>query len=187
MRKAAQNRSLDEMGVLDEAVLDLVANVPTVVDGRLEPRVGGFDSSCSPVFGVIKTHRETYLHPLGLQILYRLEPGKRSPAFAMRRSTSRRLPVVSWYVRLAGGAASMPSWGYVRVEASLKFFEDRQQQDFSVLDRLSQTLYRYRCRQPSYGRAPVSLHPIVRGEASLGALFTPFGVLRSRFYRLNAL
>jgi hypothetical protein len=187
MRKAAQNRSLTEMGALEEAALGIDADVPTVVDGRLEPRVGGFDQAHSPVFGVIKTHAETYLHALGFQILYGLKPGERTPAFALRSGDKRRLSVVSWYVRLAGGPDSMPSWGYVRVEAPLRWFEEQRQRDFGVLDRLSQTLYRYRCLQRSYARAPVSLHPIVRGEASLGALFTPFGALKSRFYRLNGL
>jgi hypothetical protein len=187
MRKAAQNRSLDEMGILEEVAVAGDSDVPTVVDGRLEPRVGGFDSSRSPVFGVIKSHREIYLHPVGMQVLYRLEPGQRTPAFALLAGEGRRLPVVSWYVRLAGGSGSMPSWGYVRVEAALRWFEDQQAMDFGVIDRLSETIFRYRCRQRSYGRAPVSLHPVVRGEESLGALFTPIGALTSRFYRLNGL
>jgi hypothetical protein len=187
MRKAAQNRSLDEMGVLEEVAIAADPDVPTVVDGRLEPRVGGFDSEHSPMFGVIKTHRETYLHPLGMQVLYALEPGQRTPAFSLLRSEARRLPVVSWYVRLTGGSGSMPSWGYVRVEAPLRWFENQQSRDFGILDRLSETIYRYRCRQRSYGRAPVSLHPIVRGEESLGSLLTPFTALRSRFFRLNGI
>jgi hypothetical protein len=68
MRKAAQNRSYDEMGVLEEAALAQEPNLPTIVDGRLEPRVGGFDPLISPVFGVIKTHHKNYLHREGMQL-----------------------------------------------------------------------------------------------------------------------
>ena len=73
MRKAAQNRSNDEMTVLEEAVLSQAHLSPTVVDGRLEPRSGGFNQYNSPVVGVIKTQRDNYLHPLGLQLLYQLQ------------------------------------------------------------------------------------------------------------------
>ena len=41
MRKAAQNRSNDEMGLLEEAALGQDLTVPSLVDGRLEPRSGG--------------------------------------------------------------------------------------------------------------------------------------------------
>lgn len=184
MRAAAQHRSLDEMGTLEAAALSIAPEIPTVVDGRLEPRAAGFDPQHSPVFGVIKSHHENYMHPLGMQVLYRLEPGQRTPAFRLRLSNNRRFAVVTWYVRFAGGPRTMPSWGYVRVEAPLRWFEDRQGKDFDVIDRLSRTLYLFRCKQRSYGRAPVSLHPIVRGEDTLGALFTPIRALTSRFYRL---
>jgi hypothetical protein len=186
MRKAAQNRSMDEMGVLEELALKQAADVPSIVDGRLEPRVGGLHPERSPVFGVIKTHREIYLHPLGMQALYRLEPGQRTPVFILSES-DRKLSVVSWYVRFTGGERTMPNWGYVRVEASKKWFENSQGGDFGFVDRLSRTLFEYRCREPSYGRAPVSLDPIVRAERSFGALYSPPSALASRFYRLTGL
>ncbi|MFN3650413.1 MAG: hypothetical protein ACK47B_12620 [Armatimonadota bacterium] len=181
MRKAAQNRSNDEMGVLEEAVLAQDPGVPTIVDGRLEPRIGGFDPH-EPVFGVVKRHHKNYLHPVGMQLLYQLEPGQRTPVFRL----PGRLEVVSWYVRLAGGAGSMPNWGLVRVEAPRLWFE-RRARDWSLVDRLSHTLREYRCRDASYARAPVSLHPIVRAEESLGSLFHPGSLLTHRFYRLTAL
>src|SRR5438034_6423178 len=40
----------------------------------------------------------------------------------------------------------------------------------SHVNRLSLLLLAYRCRERSYGRQPVSLHPIVRAEDLLGAL-----------------
>jgi hypothetical protein len=182
MRKAAQNRSNDEMGVLEEAVLAQNPGVPTVVDGRLEPRIGGFDPD-QPVFGVVKTHHKNYLHPIGMQLLYQLEPNQRTPVF---RLGSGRLDVVSWYVRLSGGAGATPNWGLIRVEAPRLWFESRAQ-DWSLVNRLSRTFCEYRCREAGYARAPVSLHPIVRAEESLGSLFYPATLLTHRFYRLTAL
>jgi hypothetical protein len=183
MRKAAQNRSNDEMGVLEEAVLASAPGAPAVVDGRLEPRSGGF-SSTEPVFGVIKTQRRYYLHPLGMQLLYELAPGQRTPVFAL---PSAKLPVVSWFVRLAGGGGTMPNWGIVRVEAPKSWFEQVRGQDFGFVDRLTRLVWEYRCRDRSYGRVDVSLHPVVRAEEKLGALFVPNSLLTSRFYRLGHL
>jgi hypothetical protein len=179
MRKAAQNRSNDEMGTLEEAALAHGANLPTLVDGRLGPRQGGFSIQDSPVFGVIKTHNKTYLHPQGIQLMQDLGVGQRTPVFSL---PNEHLPVASWYLRLAGNGRSMPSWGIVRVEMSLNWFENNGK-DFSIVDQLSRTLYEYRCREQSYSRAPISLHPIVRAEESLGSLFPAGTALLHRFYR----
>lgn len=183
MRKAAQNRSNDEMGVLEEAVLARDDEISTVVDGRLEPRSGGFDTVGSPVFGVIKTHSENYLHPAGLQLQYQLEVGQRTPVFKLKKG---RLSVASWFLRLSGGGGTTPNWGLVRVEASARWFEARGK-DWGFVDRLSRTLYDYRFREGSYARAAVSLLPIVRAEQTLGALFSPPSAMASRFYRLTSL
>lgn len=182
MRKAAQNRSNTEMGVLEEAALAQDNLTPTIVDGRLEPRAGGLDQARSPVAGVIKKQMQNYLHARGLQLLYQLESGERTPLFALPRA---RLPVVSWYLRLAGTAGAMPNWGLVRVELPLRWFERLgDAHGLEHIARLSRTLCAYRCRESSYGRAPVSLHPIVRAEQSLGAMFTAFGAVEGRFTRL---
>jgi hypothetical protein len=200
MRKAAQNRSNDEMGVLEEAAVAQDPDTATIIDGRLEPRMGGFEPD-QPVFGIVKTHHHTYLHPAGIQLMYQLNPGQRTPVFQIRyRRTSPSsdlphepastreiaLPVISWYVRLVGEHGAMPNWGLIRVEAPLRWFENSER-DWTVVDRLSRTLVEYRCRDSSYPRAPVSLHPIVRAEQSLGALFYPHSFMTSRFYRLSAL
>jgi hypothetical protein len=182
MRKAAQNRSNDEMGVLEEAALAQEADVPSVVDGRLEPRQGGFDPAQSPVFGVIKTHYKNYLHPLGMQLLYQLEVGQRTPTFSLPKE---KLPVISWYLRLSGGGA-IPNWGLVRIEVPMQWFESHGC-DWDFVDRLSRTIYEYRCREHSYRRASVSLHPIVRAEESLGSLFFPTSAITNQFYRLTGL
>lgn len=195
MRKAAQNRSNDEMGTLEEAALAHANHLPTIVDGRLEPRQGGFLLDQSPVFGVIKTHNHTYLNPQGLQLMQDLAVGQRTPVFSIVRMSGKNgsprrqsgVPVVSWYLRLAGDARSLPAWGVVRVEVSKSWFENVVQKDFSFVDQLSRTLYEYRCRSTGYGRMAISLHPIMRAEQSLGAIFPPGTALVHRFYRLTGL
>ena len=176
MRKATQNRSNDEMAVLEESVVGRDVKIPTLVDGPLEKRSGRCNQS-APLIGVIKTQRRSYLNAQALETLYQLEMGRRTPAFLIKK----KFPVVSFYLRLAGG---MPSWGLVRVEVPQVFFEQVQRRQFSYIHQLAHTLYEYRCRQESYGRAPVSLHPIVRVEQSLGALFCPMNRLINNFYRI---
>jgi hypothetical protein len=194
LRKATQNRTNDEMRVLEEAALAQRPDVPSIVDGLLEPHRGGFDPATSPVFGVVKTHRKYHLHSRGMRVLYELAEGQRTPIFVLTREKEsdditkppgRRLPVVSWYVRLAGGSTA-PNLGLVRVEVAKKYF-DSCGCDRDFVDRLSQTIYVYRCREQSYDRAAVSLHPIVRAEQKLGALFIPNSILTNRFYRLTGL
>jgi hypothetical protein len=187
MRKAADNKSMDEMTELEEAALSLDASVPTIVDGRLEPRSEGFNHESSPTFGVIKTPRKLYMHPQGVRMLYQqVEVGERTPAFSLTYpSEHRRLSVLTWFVRIAGGRA-MPSWGFIRIEVSLKWFQ-KQKLGADFINKLSRLAYEYRCRELSYDRAPVSLHPIVRAERSLGSLLMPTNSLKSQFYRLTGL
>ena len=184
MRKRTQNRSNTEMQALEETAISHSEGEPTVIDGRLQSRMGGFDIDESPVFGVIKTQRQNYLHIKGIQVLYGLEAGQRTPVFTISRG---RLPVVSWFVRLSGGGGGTPSTGIVRVEASKSWFEKYHRHNWDFVDKLSRTVYEYRCRERSYGRAAISLHPIVRAEESLGSLFQPLSILSNRFYRLTQL
>jgi hypothetical protein len=182
MREQARVRSQYEMGVLEERALCQDPATPSLVDGRLG-RFQQADLSRFRLVGVIKQQRETYLHARGWQVLYRLEPGQRTPAF---RLASKHLPVVSWYLKLAGARGALPNWGVVRVEVSEDHFE-REGLDFAYLDRLSRAVLELRCRQGSYGRAPVSLEPIVRAEKSLKALFSSLEMLSQRFYHLTGL
>jgi hypothetical protein len=193
MRKSAQNCSNTEMGRLEEAALALDNGLPTVVDGRLEPRDGGMGDWNVPAVGIIKTHAQNYLHGLGMQLLYRLLPGQRTPAFVIhpgRESVAQvtdRPKVVSWFVRLAHQPHIAPNWGLIRVELPHTWFEKAfggpSVAGWAFIDRLTMLLREYRCRDEGYGRAPVSLHPIVRAEQLLGALFTPHSTLARRFYR----
>lgn len=188
MRKAAQNRTNEEMTRLEEAALAWSCEVPTIVDGRLEPRSSGFDARTSPVMGVVKTHHTNYLHPAGMGLLYLFEPGQRTPVFLRLED---RLKVVSWYVRLAGGAGSLPNTGYVRVEVAWGWFAAQFGESCTIspdaiayVDALSQLVYNYRCRSASYSRAAISLEPIVQAEQKMKALLLPSGPLLSQFYRV---
>lgn len=184
MRKKAQNRADYEMQWLEEVALSQHAEVPTLVDGPLEPRLNSDEGlrRC-PIVGVIKQQRKSYLHPEGWRVYYHLEPGQRTPAFRIR---TKSVPVVSWYLKLDGAHGALPNWGVVRVEIAEDYHE-RIGRDFGLIDRLSHALCQMRCRQGTYGRGPVSLAPIVRAEEALRALFAPSTWLAQHFYRLTGL
>ncbi len=198
MRKTTQNRSNDEMIRLERQMLAGGVDVPTVVDGRLDPRSGAFDAATDAVVGVVKAHNKAYLHPQGWRVFYNLEPGQRTPAFHLRRveglpgdqaTRAGRLnvEVVTWYLRLDGNRGELPNWGIVRVELPWKYFDQTLGGDFGAVNLLSRALCEYRCRDAGYGRAPVSLYPIQRAEESLGSIFAPTDQLAHRFYRLSGL
>jgi hypothetical protein len=182
MRKIAQNRSNIEMELLENAAIAYSDGEPTLVDGPLETRRGGFNSKRSPVAGVIKKPREYHINFSEKQLLYQLEVGQRTPAFCLPKAS---LPVVTWYLRLSGVREATPSGGVVRVEVCRDWFENCCGKDWDFVDKLSRTMCEYRCREQSYDRASISLHPIVRGEESLGSLFEPSSILTHRFYRLT--
>ena len=184
LRRAAQNRSTDEMGVLEEAAIAQNDSIPTIVDGPLLRRSGGFDRAHSPVFGIIKTHYRNYLHKTGMQVLYQLKAGERTPFFKLM--PPQGASVITWYLRLSDGIGTTPTWGYVRVEVSQDWF-NMNHQDGDFVNRLSRVIYEYRCKESSYRRAPVSIHPIVRAEESLGAQLQPEGRIVADFYRQTGL
>lgn len=180
LRRAAQNRTKDEMIALEEKSILENHSTPTIVDGRLEAHSSGFDKDKSPVFGVIKTHYRNYLHPLGMKLLYQLKAGQRTPYFKL--APYQRLPVITWYLRLSDGIGSTPAWGFVRVEAPFDWFKNtHKNEDF--VNKISKVIYEYRCKEQSYRRAPVSIHPIVRAEESLASHFQPEGKVIADFYR----
>jgi hypothetical protein len=193
MRKAAQNHSNVAMSELETAVLARDAATPTVVDGRLSPRRGGFEAATDPVFGLVKTQRHRYLHDAGLDALYRLEVRQRTPVFAVRKAGD--LPVLSWYVRFAGSPQGTPNQGVVRVEVAeawargqaLSAGDALLPEGAAFADRLTAALLRLRCAQADYARAAVSLEPIVRSEQSLTASFRDRRRLRSSFLRAAGL
>lgn len=182
MREQPRLRTQHEMAVLEELALYQEPTTCSLVDGRLG-RIQQSDLSSYNVIGVIKQHREDYLHPRGWQVLHGLEPGQRTPAFQL---PSKHLPVVSWYLKLDGAHGAMPNWGVVRVEISCAHFE-RRRCSFGYLDKVSNALLHLRCRQGGYARAAVSMEPIVRAEESLKSLFAPPSTLAQRFYHLTGL
>lgn len=183
MRKTTQNGSMEEMLRLERLALAQQSETPTLVDGRLEPRERAFDAERDPVVGLVKTHREMYLHPRGWQVYFDLVAGQRTPAFTIQQ---HNLNVVSWYVRL-DGTGDMPNWGVVRLEVPERYFATCLGRDWSYLDRLSALAQEYRSHDATYGRAPVTIHPIQRAEESLGALFATGDQLISHFYHLTSL
>ena len=184
MRKATQNRSLDEMMRLEKQALVRSCNIPVLVDGRLESRSGGFDEGNTAVVGMIKGHYRDYLHDQGWRVYYALRSGQRTPSFLLRQ---KNVDVVSWYVRMDGTASDLPTWGIVRLEIPEKFFSLTLGKDWSYLDRLSRLVCKYRCKDKSYERSSVSLYPIQRAEECLGALFTNADAVIHRFYNLTQL
>lgn len=202
MRKTTHNRSNDEMLRLEKQILSRNPDVPTVLDGRLEPRASAFRDASVPTVGVIKEHRQNYLHPEGWRVFYDLRPRQRTPAFRItgrkpgeenQPKKSSTLEVISWYLRLDGTQTDMPNYGIIRVEVPVQvrgipFFSPKcSASDREYIDNLSQILCDYRCRDESYGRAAVSIHPIQRAEQSLGSLFTASEALAGRFYYLAKL
>ncbi|GAC1652398.1 MAG: hypothetical protein NVS4B3_14530 [Gemmatimonadaceae bacterium] len=64
--------------------------------------------------GVIKSHRTLFAEPDVVALTLALAREERSPAF--RIASDRRVPVVSWYLRLRDPRATDPFFGLVRVE-----------------------------------------------------------------------
>jgi hypothetical protein len=182
LRSIADQRTREEMMTLEEAAIAQDAGTPTIVDGALDTHAGGFDKNTCPVFGVIKRHYRSYLHPAGQLLLYGLRAAERTPAFVLRRE--QRPALLTWYLKINDEPGLTPDSGYVRVEVAYDWFIT-QHMDWDFADRLSRTLYEYRCRQRSYSRAAVSLHPIVRAEESLGSLFSTESSIYQRFYRVT--
>lgn len=184
MRQATANRSKDEMSRWERMALTLDSDTPTLIDGRLQPRRGEFRCEDKPIVGLVKTHAQNYLHPQGWQVFYKLQPAQRTPSFRVK---GNYLEMVSWFLKLDGARGEMPNYAVVRIEISQRFFESTLEKNFGYINRLSRLICRLRCRDQSYGRAAVSLHPIQRAEESLGAMMVPNEVLVNRFYRLTGL
>jgi hypothetical protein len=180
-----RKRSRYEMNLLEKQAMQFDGDTPMIVDGRLDSHSGAFDAQTTPVLGLVKSHHQQYLenHATCWNTLYALEPGERTPVFAIKNPN---LDVASWYVRMCGANGEMPNWGIVRLEVPLPFFESLgAEQSTECINRWSRLICEYRCRDESYGRSAVSIHPIVRAEQSLGAMFTPLDTLVHKFYRLT--
>lgn len=186
MRTQAVARTRQEMATWEKLLLLRTKEFPTLVDGPLH-RVMGEPSVDGPLYiGVTKTHAADYLHEQGWATLYDLKPGQRTPYFRITGkggTKEGRFPVVSWFLKLAGGPRLAPNWGYVRVEVPWNQFASRFATSRDFIGRLSRWLMDARCRQESYSRMPVSLEPIVRAEESIKPLFTSLDALSHLLYR----
>jgi hypothetical protein len=197
LRKTTNKRTTNEMLSLEKAVTRIGEWVPTLVDGRLETKMGSF-SADEAVYGVVKSHSQSnYLDEVGWRVFYDLSFGQRTPAFKLLRidddqtvteadqsPPKRRLSVVTWYLRLSSSSIDSPERGVVRVEVPLGWFDGVNGTEWAFIDRLSRLLVSMRTRDEEYGRAAVTIAPILRAEEALGSVFIDDRTLTSRFYRL---
>jgi hypothetical protein len=94
------------------------------LDGGIAKRE---DVATSPrVVGVVKSHRTLYATGASLGVVWDLQPGERTSAFLI--TSTRRTPVLSWYLRLRPTEGRGPLWGLVRLEAALQDNESPTQQ-----------------------------------------------------------
>ena len=128
-----------------EAARDLGApDALVVVDGPLSGR-----QHIAGAIGVIKTHGVAYLPPDLHRLVGRLEPGARTPVFAIGGRWSR----YSWYLRLPGGVDA-PWAGVVRVECSTEISGPGAIQ---FADSVGVTISRYASEPYKDPRAPQNL------------------------------
>jgi len=193
MRTQARARTQQEMTTLERLALAVDPHTPTLVDGPLN-RVMYSQKVEALRIGVVKQQAANYLHEQGWRTLLSLKPAHRTPVFRYESKglDGGRFPVASWFLKLAGGPAIAPNWGFVRVEVPwLQFLKrvkiQKPDTDFGFVNRLSRWLIDARCRTDSYARMPVSLEPIVRAEDALKPLFSSMPVLVNRLYRTAGL
>jgi hypothetical protein len=87
---------------------------PLFIDGGISGNGRVASSSCA--VGVVKSHRTLYADGDGLDVVMSLRCGERSSVFAP--SSTRRSPIVSWYLRLRDPKGHDAMFGLVRIEAS---------------------------------------------------------------------
>jgi hypothetical protein len=138
-----------EVEVAEAARRDLGApdDALVVIDGPLSGR-----QHIAGAVGVVKTHGVAYLPPDLHRIVGRLEPGARTPVFAIGGRWSR----YSWYLRLPGGVDA-PWAGVVRVECSIELSPPGA---IGLADSVGVTISRYASEPYKDPRAPQNLYPI---------------------------
>lgn len=185
MRGQARARAQREMRTLERLAIAFDSDAPTLVDGPLNPVTSAPAAGAPLLMGIVKVQAASHLHDQGWRTLLALQPSHRTPVFKLegRRGVTGGLPVVTWFVKLAGGPRLAPNWGHVRVEIPWAQFLHRGGVGSGFVGRLSRWLIDARCRAASYARMPVSLEPVVRAEDALKPLFTPLPVLVNRLYR----
>ncbi len=183
LRMSTRNRAMDEMEACERDVLLHDPSVPALVEGLLERRLVRVPNKAIPVAGLVKRHAATYLPGDLQEMLYRLTPGQRSPAFLMEIDN---VALASMYLRLASPAGASPSYGVVRVTTPLAYLEEWHPGEgrWRYLSALAGYLYRLRHRDEGYDRAAISIEPIVRVEEHLKAIRPDIDVAVQRLRRL---
>jgi hypothetical protein len=173
---SARVHTMRTMSALETQMLAATAGIPTIVDGMLDQKIRQRQQR-EPLAGVIKTHTRIPLHPLGMQVLARLQPFQRTPVYE-RILTD--IPYVTWYLRL-GQNSGDPQQRVVRVELCREFFEDVIDKDFRYVDQLSRCLCDSRTHDRDYKRNAITLYPIQRTEEVIRAVFYGQDALENRF------
>jgi hypothetical protein len=145
-----------------------------VADGPLRLNSGGD----LPIVGVVKRMVTAYLRDEHAALLTRLEPGQRTPIFAIGNNVIDRL---AWYQRLlpANGLWHELA-GLVRCEVRLEHGVARAR---PIADRLARTLVRFAGRPGIDPRAPQNLIPVGALEARLRHLLGHPTVVRRALQR----
>jgi len=186
IRRRAWDFAKGEMEELERRLLLRDASTPALADGLLERRLVTIESQRQPAIGMVKQVLRHYLPAPFTSMLYDLRPGDRTPAFLLQTKNAQ---LVSWYLRLGEGELMGPGQGLVRLSVPLEYFERRfptPRARTAELSALSNFLRQIRCRELSYGRAAVSLEPIVRAEEQLHALLPPIEQRAAALRRLLA-
>jgi hypothetical protein len=156
---------------------------PCLLDGLLERRVTTVASQAIPAFGMVKRQLNPLLPQRLANLIHRLAPGERTPAFVV---DTEHASIVTWYLRLSDPRRAAPTAGIVRVSATRAYLETAFPDPATrtgEISAVSAWLRSLRCRQASYRRADVSLEPIVRLEDQLHALLPPLSQLTARLHR----
>jgi len=186
IRRRAWDFAKAEMETLERQLLLRDASTPALADGLLERRLVTIESQRQPAVGMVKQVLRHYLPAPLTSMLYDLRPGERTPAFLLQVKNAQ---IVSWYLRLGEGELMGPGQGLVRLSVPLEYLERRfpsASERTAELSALSNFLRSIRCRELSYGRAAVSLEPIVRAEEQLHALLPPIEQRAAALRRLLA-
>jgi hypothetical protein len=157
--------------------------VPCLLDGLLERRVTTIASQAVPVFGMVKRQLNPLLPDRLNQLVYRLAPGERTPAFVV---DTEHASIATWYLRLSDPGRASPTAGIVRLSATRAYLEGmfpNPANRTAEISAVSAWLRSLRCRKASYKRAAVSVEPIVRLEDQLHCLLPSLSKLTVRLHR----
>ncbi|MGE3601412.1 MAG: hypothetical protein AB7N70_38375, partial [Dehalococcoidia bacterium] len=149
LRMSTRNRAMDEMESCEREILLQDPAAPALVDGLLERRLVRVPNKAIPATGLVKRHAATYLPGDLQEMLYRMKPGQRSPAFVMEIDN---VVLATFYLRLASPYGASPSYGVVRVTTPLAYLEQWHAGAgrSRYLSALAAYLYRLRHRDEGY-------------------------------------